>query len=201
MAIEKPQYPDALGEDYSWIIVDEVIYGNQDPWPTNANGGGQALQRLSAARHGNDPGNWTAALATPGLNVAPALDRDGDGMPDAWELTASLNPDDPSDAAQDADGDGMSNLAEFRSGTNPRDPGSSLALRAELEEGGLVELRFTAEPTRSYTLQFRGSAVEGAWQKLADVPPQLTATPLSVTDTNGVIFGARFYRVVTPALP
>ena len=38
VALEKRQYPDLPGDPYSWIIVDEVIYGNQSPWPASANG-------------------------------------------------------------------------------------------------------------------------------------------------------------------
>ena len=50
-------------------------------------------------------------------------DRDGDGMPDAWEEEHGFNADDPADAAQDADGDGATNLVEFQDGTDPHDPG------------------------------------------------------------------------------
>lgn len=201
VAIEKPQYPDLPGQDYSWIIVDEVIYGNQDPWPTNANGGGYALQRMSATGAGNDPENWVAALPTPGVHQSSGpVDRDGDGMPDEWEMAWSLNPDDPSDALQDADGDGMSNLAEYLSGTDPRNPASRLALDANPTADGPVALSFIAQPGRTYTIQFRGNAAEGSWEKLADVPAQSAAETISVTDTNGG-FESRFYRVVTPALP
>lgn len=43
---------------------------------------------------------------------APA-DSDGDGMPDPWERTHDLNPNDPSDANADRDGDGYTNIEEF----------------------------------------------------------------------------------------
>jgi hypothetical protein len=50
---------------------------------------------------------------------AGEADRDGDGLPDAWELAQGLNPDDPSDASADPDGDGLDNLAEYRRRLDP----------------------------------------------------------------------------------
>ncbi|MFT5354737.1 MAG: hypothetical protein ACI9KE_001945 [Polyangiales bacterium] len=42
----------------------------------------------------------------------PYSDRDGDGMPDAWESANGFDPD-LADDAGDADGDGYTNLEEF----------------------------------------------------------------------------------------
>src|SRR5438874_589043 len=47
-------------------------------------------------------------------------DSDGDGMPDAWEVTHGLNPN-LNDANSDSDGDGTSNVKEFQRGTDPSD--------------------------------------------------------------------------------
>jgi len=52
------------------------------------------------------------------LAEAPA-DRDKDGMPDAWEESHALDPDNPTDAAGDADGDGYTNIEEFLNATSP----------------------------------------------------------------------------------
>ncbi|MBN2112458.1 hypothetical protein JW707_05160 [Candidatus Woesearchaeota archaeon] len=48
-----------------------------------------------------------------------ALDSDGDGMPDEWEMLYGFDPNNPDDALADPDGDGLSNADEFRAGTNP----------------------------------------------------------------------------------
>jgi hypothetical protein len=42
----------------------------------------------------------------------PPRDSDRDGMPDTWELTHGLNPNDPADSREDLDGDGYTNVEE-----------------------------------------------------------------------------------------
>jgi hypothetical protein len=200
VALEKPQFPDLVGDPYSWVIVDEVIYGNQDPWPTNANGGGFALQRLTLTKSGNDPSNWGAGLPSPGIASGNPLDRDGDGMPDAWEIQYGLNPDDPRDAALDSDGDGMSNLAEYLSGTNPRDRSSVLKFDSVTTAGNVVVLNFTAMAGRSYTIQFLPDVAGALWEKLADISAGIQR-PVSTPDHDSPGYTHRFYRLVTPSLP
>jgi hypothetical protein len=78
VGLERPQAPDAPGDSYSWIVVDEVTYGNQTPWPASANGGSHSLQRISLDQSGDDPANWIAGAPTPGqhqkaITTAPEL--------------------------------------------------------------------------------------------------------------------------------
>jgi hypothetical protein len=70
LALEKPQAADPPEIDVSWIVVDQVIYGDYTPWPLIPDGDGDALHRISSASDasGDNPTNWTAA--------APSLSGD-----------------------------------------------------------------------------------------------------------------------------
>jgi hypothetical protein len=67
VALEQPQRPDLPGQPSAWVIVDEVIYGNQTPWSAEANGGGLSLQRVFWAGNGNNPSSWYATAPTAGF--------------------------------------------------------------------------------------------------------------------------------------
>lgn len=198
VALERPQTPDNPGEAVSWVLVDEVIYGNQIPWPTSANGGGHSLNRTVVSGSGNNPVNWFAAPPTAGL--PPTNDRDGDGIPDAWELAFGLDPDNPEDATGDEDNDGSTNLQEYLAGTNPRDPASALKLNVQ-RESEAVRLQFMAVAGRSYTLQRRDNLLDGFWVKLQDFEASPTNGIVELSDPITAGSTSRFYRLVTPTPP
>lgn len=75
-------------------------------------------------------------------------DRDGDGMPDGWEESYGLDPDDPSDATEDPDGDDLVNRDEYLYDGDPR--------VADTDSDGI---RDGAEVTR--------------WQSLVNVPDRV----------------------------
>lgn len=50
----------------------------------------------------------------------PMKDTDGDGLPDNWEITVGLDPNNDADALQDQDGDGLYALLEFQNLADPR---------------------------------------------------------------------------------
>ncbi|MEI6789526.1 MAG: lamin tail domain-containing protein, partial [bacterium] len=69
VAVERPLSPDVVGDPgMFWVIVDEVIYFEQWPWPDNTDGTGYSLRRLLGSQSGNDPANWMGSLPTPGLS-------------------------------------------------------------------------------------------------------------------------------------
>jgi hypothetical protein len=53
-------------------------------------------------------GGWTE-LRT----AKPPVDSDHDGMPDEWERSKNLDPNDDTDGAMDRDGDGYTNMEEY----------------------------------------------------------------------------------------
>ncbi len=67
--VYRPDAPDAEGVPY--ILVDEVAYSNQLPWPAAADGIGPSLQRLVVSAYGNDPTNWTGVGPSPGGPFIP----------------------------------------------------------------------------------------------------------------------------------
>ncbi len=90
-------------------VIDHVLYGPQRTDIAQGRAAGAATTIIDL-------------LPTPGAaNPSLDADRDGDGMPDAWELAHGLDPTDPTDAARDTDGDGQTNKAEYLAGTDPRD--------------------------------------------------------------------------------
>jgi hypothetical protein len=69
LTLEWPEAPDLPDNtETPWVIADEVIYGDYDPWPRDADGQGEVLERVStsATVSGNDPANWQGAEPSPG---------------------------------------------------------------------------------------------------------------------------------------
>lgn len=67
------QRPETSGSNVLYIVVDEVRYSNEAPWPTAPDGEGPSLQRRHVTDYGNEPTNWFASGITPG--TANAIDQ------------------------------------------------------------------------------------------------------------------------------
>ncbi len=89
------------------------------------------------------------------LRVSIVLpDRDGDGMPDAWEIAFGLNPDSAADAQSDTDHDGMTAYQEYRAGTDPNDSQSRfkfINVQPHATAGIVVE--WSSVEGKTYTLE------------------------------------------------
>jgi len=98
-----------------------------------------------------DPGKTTT------MDLTLGVDRDGDGIPDAWEeaLLAALNGDgqvQDIDPNGDLDGDGLSNLDEYYTGNYAFDKNDGLVLSIAGSSNGRPLVEWLAIRGRSYSL-------------------------------------------------
>jgi len=118
---------------------------------------------------------WTSPESSGNVSALAALDFDGDGLSDAWEIlhfgTTGAQHGGPD---VDVDGDGRTNMEEFIAGTDPRDAQSVPAL-AITREGRIVLVSFSAPGTgspeykglrRYVTLEFAPDPSTGPWTPL-----------------------------------
>jgi archaellum component FlaG (FlaF/FlaG flagellin family) len=56
-----------------YLLVEQVDYRQDLPWPTLADGYGASLQRRDPAAYGNDPARWAAAAPNPGAGFAGGI--------------------------------------------------------------------------------------------------------------------------------
>jgi predicted MPP superfamily phosphohydrolase len=125
-----------------------------------------------------------------------AADSDADGIPDAYEMTHSLNRKDPADAALDNDSDGVSNLKEWVLDTSPN-AGDSFAFSTSHDP--LTQSNAVTFPTameRNYRVMFSDDLLD--WLPASEVIPG-TGSPVTWTDLE--VPGKRFYRVVVVTVP
>jgi hypothetical protein len=202
----RPDPPQTLpGPEFGlvpYILVDQVDFSHQAPWPTDANATGKSIERRVSGAYGNDPANWQSASPTPGSSLAPPdLDSDGDGLPDTWESAHGLDPNSAEGddgATGDPDGDGLTNREEFVAGTHPNDPLSTLRVEAISAQGNEVRLRLRVVAGRSYTILQRDAVDHGVWTPLTHLPVQPESVEVEIRDTATSGTSPRFYRVVTP---
>jgi hypothetical protein len=131
--------------------------------------------------------------------VTIGADRDGDGLPDAYEIAHRLNPDNAADAQADPDEDGMSNAEEYLAGTEPQDPFSHLKLDAVSVSGGGTLLEFGAASNKTYSVQYREQLDASPWLVLTNFPAFTRNQTNRVVDP--VPSRQRFYRLTTPRSP
>lgn len=144
-------------------------------------------------------------------------DRDGDGMPDYWEIRHDLDPEDDGSvdpehgAGGDPDSDRATNLHEFQTWTRPRDGNSAfVVVSSEYDaDANTCGVTVRTEPGRTYTVEYLDLPPpgylwkwgifrqNGTWLETSDVPAQHTFVDDYSRDTTGGMpdRGTRFYRV------
>jgi len=168
VSLERPQDSDnpLRPLDVSWVVVDELFYFDQTPWPASADGTGYPLVRTGLASWGGPS----------------AADTDGDQMPDAWELDyfGSLE-----QIVPDWDEDELTNLEEFIAGTDPTNPASVFII----EDMNAPTLYWTAAPGRTYSVYW----TDNLRQPFIRLASGLTTG--SYTDTLHSGDKANYYRI------
>ena len=134
-------------------------------------------------------------------SYAYGADTDGDGLPDAWELTYT-NSLPAFTATGDADGDGMGNLAEYRAGTDPNNAADNLRItsfqRGLLATPTQLDMQWTSQPTRQYAIQFRSDLTPSVWTDFAVLPALGTSGANWLDATDQQFYRIRAFRPLTP---
>lgn len=132
------------------------------------------------------------AINTQNFVLTAATDSDGDGMPDSYETTNSLNPGNPADGPTDADGDGESNFEEYIAGTAANNPIDRLRITSITRASGDIALVFPSKLARTYRLE-RFSVVGGSPTTIAS---GIAGTGDNITRTDIPPGTPYFYRVI-----
>ncbi|MEI7908721.1 MAG: lamin tail domain-containing protein [Verrucomicrobiota bacterium] len=114
LSLEMPDLPvmQAGVSVVPYDVIDSVRYNDKLPWPVAAAGGGPSLQRIDSSAYADDPANWFASGASPGLsnmaNQTPsvALTAPAGGLTYAVPATVNF-------AATAGDADGLIVKVEF----------------------------------------------------------------------------------------
>ncbi len=183
-----------LGNSYQWLRNGTALLG-----ATSATLTIPYVLPSDAGTYSCLVSNTSGFAASNAVNLTVTFtDTDSDGMQNSWETANGFNTGSAADAALDADGDGFSNLSEFLAGTEPRNGASRLSAAVTKNLSNQSVVKFTAQPYKSYTVQYKDDLTGATWTKLTDVPAAAGVRALEIPDTTGTAGTRRFYRVITP---
>jgi hypothetical protein len=119
------------------------------------------------------------------------IDRNHNGISDAWESYFFGEVSTNRTSQTDTDGDGMTDYEEFIAGTDPTNPASNLRFLSAIQTDRLVQFEWSAIPGRIYQVQSSTNLQD--WTPVTDWL-QARVSPMSYTITNASS-GANLYRV------
>lgn len=155
--------------------------------------GGYAATSKYLTATATDTNNNTSEFCPGAIRPTPALDTDGDGMPDYWESQYGLNPNSAADATNSLDADGVANLAEYIAGTLPNNAASFLRITGLTAGGATNVVSFPSSPFRNYNLEAAGAASNNApWTVLAT---NILGSGLTIELKDGAAATTGYYRV------
>ncbi|MCH9021287.1 MAG: hypothetical protein IID32_00800 [Planctomycetes bacterium] len=212
VALERPQDPDdpINNPGVSWVVVDEVIYFDQAPWPTEADGIGSTLDRKKFDQSGNDPANWQANKRP----VVGSLTAMPEPVLQQGDMMLTLTAQDVNDV------DGVVGKVEFYLDDGDGKFSSSidelLGTDSDGGDGWSWNLSTAGFPVGTHTYYARAQDDDQVWSikgkttgrinaapvigsLLADPDPvalgdDLTLTAMGVKDGDGTISQVAFYR-------
>jgi Tol biopolymer transport system component len=145
-----------------------------------------------------DENRWPdvfAAVLPPAANA----DSDGDGIPDWWMIQyfghVCGEAYDQSLAQDDPNGTGMTALQDYIAGTNPTDPDSVFQVMVvpPVSPGGNVMLIWPAVAGRTYSILYKDSLDDPAWNPLEGAPTINGNQGQFLVPTDQT---SRYYRIV-----
>jgi len=164
----KLKWPDSPNtNEVPYILAEEIHYSPTEPWPPDASGTGNSLQRIAGDRYGNDPVNWYAAEALPGRSANLELDSDGDRMND-W--------------------------AEWNARTDPLDPDSVMRIEStKFMPSGYLQIPMSTVAGRCYALEYTTNIVAQEFSPLVEnIEAVGEITTVTITNVNNA---EGFYRM------
>ncbi|MBM4153557.1 MAG: hypothetical protein FJ221_00800 [Lentisphaerae bacterium] len=198
--LRKPGSPEPDGT-VPYVLVEEVEYDDDAPWPVAGAMDGRSIERASTAWFSNDPAHWRAGLpgGGPGLVLSDG-DSDGDSLPDEWEIDwfGTIGPPGP---AGDRDGNGRPDTAQFIDGS-----GASNGMQAvEVSLSNAIPpvvwfgTRVAQGPgyqgrVRMYAFEWTDSPTTGTWTAVNGFG-RVEGGGQTVIHTNGPSDPFRAYRV------
>ena len=129
-----------------------------------------------------------AAIVRASKTPAYSGDRDGDGMPGAWESLHGLDPDDARDGEEDNDGDGQSNRAEFGARTDPNNATSSLRVLDVRTDNRRVTITWSSVDGLSYAIDVSPDLSPESWVEKATVTANGRTTQATVSVVGESVF-------------